>query len=449
MSATATLDFSVEVTEVGPACKKITITVPEAAINDRLKAMFANYQKNAALPGFRPGRAPARLIDQKFGASIREELKGQLVSESYQKALADQKLDVISNPEVSEAINLPASGPLTYSVTVEVTPDFKLPAFETLTVTKKAAAVTDADIRKEIAALGERNGTPTEPAGAIEAGDYVGVSLKVFGGHNAADDAEVLFHLPATYALVNGADKEFKGHLSGILVENLGKELAGRNKGDTVRLKVARPKTHENAAITNKDLTLVLTLDSLHRIVPASAADVATKMGFPAVAELETKIKAELTQRAEVNQKADLYQQITEQLIAGANFELPAKVAANQAERILMRTRYEMLYRGIPQADVDQKIAELRSTSDTEAKKQLKQFFVLDKASKDLGVEVDEAEINGRIAMMAFQQNRRPDKMREEMAKNMQIEQLYLQIREQKTLDKALEKVKVVEAPAA
>lgn len=448
MSATATLDFSVEVAEVGPACKKLTVTVPETAIAERLKAMFANYQKNAALPGFRPGRAPSRLIEQKFGASIREELKGQLVSESYQKALADQKLDVISNPEVSEAITLPASGPMTYSVTVEITPEFTLPAFDTLEVKKKAFTVTDADIQKEVTALRERNGTPTEPAGAIEAGDYVGVSLKVFGGHNAAEDAEVLLHLPATYALVNGADKEFKGHLAGILVENLGKELAGKNKGDLVRINVAGPKTHENAALTNKDLTLVLTLDSLHRIVPATAEEVATKMNLPSVTELEAKIKAELEQRAEVNQKADLFQQITEQLIAAADFELPAKVAANQAERILMRTRYEMLYRGIPQADVDQKIAELRTESDAEAKKQLKQFFVLDKASKELEVEVDEAEINGRIAMMAFQQGRRPDKMREEMAKNMQIEQLYLQIREQKTLDKALEKAKVVEVEA-
>lgn len=446
MSANATLDFSVEVVEAGPACKKITITIPETAIASRLKAMMTNYQKNATLPGFRPGRAPARLVEQKFGANVREELKGQLVSESYQKALADQKLDVISNPEVSEAINLPASGPLVYSVTVEITPDFQLPAFETLEIKKKAFTLTNDDIQKEVASLTERNGTPSEPAGAIEAGDYVGVSLKVFGGHNASDNAEVLLHLPATYALVNGADKEFKGHLAGILVENLGNVLAGKNKGETLRINTSGPKTHENVAITNKDLTLVLTLDSLHRIVPATPEQVAAKMGFPSVAELEAKIKTELSQRAEVNQKADLYQQITEQLINAANFELPAKVAATQAERILMRTRYEMLYRGIPQADVDQKIAELRNTSDAEAKKQLKQFFVLDKASKDLGIEVDEAEINGRIAMMAFQQNRRPDKMREEMSKNMQIEQLYLQIREQKTLDKALEKVKVVEA---
>lgn len=446
MSTATAVPFNITVTEAGPSAKKISIEIPEAVIAERLTAGLANYQKFAQLPGFRPGRAPRRLVEQKFGAAVKDEVAKQLVSESYQAALKDNNLDAISNPEVDGTLTLPEKGALSFAVTVEVTPDFKLPAFETLAVTKKTFAVAADDVSKEIKALCDKQGTPTTPEGAIEAGDYVGVSLKVLAGHGAKDDAEVLLHLPATYALVNGADKEFKGHLAGILVENLGKELAGKNKGDVVRINVAGPKAHENAALVGKDLTLVLTLDSLHRIVPASAEQVAAKLNFASVAELETKIKEELTQRAEVNQKADLFQQITEQLIAGAAFELPAKVAATQAQRILQRTRYEMLYRGATEEVVEQKLAELRSESDAEAKKQLKQFFVLDKASKELGIEVDEAEINGRIAMMAFQQGRRPDKMREEMSKNMQVEQLYLQIREQKTLEKALEKAKVTEA---
>lgn len=445
-TAIASTPFNITVTEAGPAAKKISIEIPEAVIAERITASYGNYQKFAQLPGFRPGRAPRRLIEQKFGATIKDEVAKELVSESYQAALKDNNLDAISNPEVDGTLTLPASGPLTFAVTIEVTPDFKLPAFETLEVKKKAFPVTDADVTAEIKSLGERQGTPTTPEGAVEAGDYVGISLKVLAGHNAADDAEVLLHLPATYALVNGADKEFKGHLAGILVENLGKELAGKTKGDVVRINVAGPTAHENIALVGKELTLVLTIDSLHRIVPASAEQIATKLNFASVAELETKIKEELTQRAEVNQKADLFQQITEQLLTAANFDLPAKVATTQAQRILMRTRYEMLSRGISEEVVEQKLAEMRGESDAEAKKQLKQFFVLDKASKELGIEVDEAEINGRIAMMAFQQNRRPDKMREEMAKNMQIEQLYLQIREQKTLDAALEKAKVVDA---
>lgn len=442
----ASAPFNITLSDAGPATKKISIEIPEATIAARVAEGMANYQKFAQLPGFRPGRAPLRLVEQKFGSAVKDEVAQKLVAESYQQALKDNGIDAISNPEVDGKLTLPEKGSLSFSVTVEVTPEIKLPAFDTLKLTKKAFALAADDVSKEIKALCEKQGTPTTPEGAVETGDYVGVSLKAFAGHGAKDDADVLLHLPATYALVNGADKEFKGHIAGILVENLGKELAGKTKGAVVRLNVAGPKSHENAALVGKDLTLVLSVDAIHRIVPAAPEAVAAKLGFASIGELEGKIKEELEQRSQVNQKADLFQQITEQLVAAANFDLPAKVAANQAERILMRTRYEMLYRGIPQETVDQKIAELRGESDAEAKKQLKQFFVLDKAAKDLGIEVDEAEINGRIAMMAFQQGRRPDKMREEMSKNMQVEQLYLQIREQKTLEKALEKATVTEA---
>jgi trigger factor len=99
----------------------------------------------------------------------------------------------------------------------------------------------------------------------------------------------------------------------------------------------------------------------------------------------------------------------------------------------------------VPEEEVRAKIADMRSESEEQAARQLKQFFILDKASKELEIDVDEQELNGRIAMMAMQQGRRPDKLRQEMAKQGQIEQLYLQLREQKTLDKILESAKVTE----
>src|SRR5690606_1675261 len=79
------------------------------------------------------------------------------------------------------------------------------------------------------------------------------------------------------------------------------------------------------------------------------------------------------------------------------------------------------------------------------------EFFIIDAAARQLEVEVSDNEVNGRIAMMAIQQGRRPEKLRQEMQRNGELESLYLQVREQKTLDKILEKAKVVEvdAPAA
>jgi FKBP-type peptidyl-prolyl cis-trans isomerase (trigger factor) len=168
-------------------------------------------------------------------------------------------------------------------------------------------------------------------------------------------------------------------------------------------------------------------------------------MGLGSEDELQERVKAMLEQRAEQNQKADMYQQACDQLVEKVALDLPAGISSRQTERVLQRQMMDMMYRGTPEDEVQQKLAELRTESEEAAQRQLKQFFILDKASKDLEVDVDEQELNGRIAMMAIQSGRRPEKVRQEMMQQGQIEQLYLQIREQKTLDKILEQAKVTE----
>jgi len=168
-------------------------------------------------------------------------------------------------------------------------------------------------------------------------------------------------------------------------------------------------------------------------------------MGLGSEEELQERVKTMLEQRAEQNQKADMYQQACDQLVEKVSLDLPAGISSRQTERVLQRQMMDMMYRGTPQDEAEQKMAENRAESEEAAQRQLKQFFILDKASKELDVDVDEQELNGRIAMMAMQNGRRPEKVRQEMMQQGQIEQLYLQIREQKTLDKIIEQATVTE----
>ncbi len=134
--------------------------------------------------------------------------------------------------------------------------------------------------------------------------------------------------------------------------------------------------------------------------------------------------------------------------LENVDLELPKGVTGRQTARVLQRQQMELAYRGVPEDEIAQQIAEAREGSEEEAIRQLKLFFILDKAAKDLEVEVNENEINGRIAMMAQQQGRRPEKLRQEMHKRGQIEQLYLQVREQKVMDQIIEKASITEVEA-
>lgn len=442
------LKFDVKIEDAGPACKALTITIPEAQVKAKVEESYGSLEDDAVVPGFRRGRAPRRLLEKRFSSAVQDDVKNALLSESYTQAIQDNDLDPLSDPDVEDAENLelPESGDMVFTVKVEITPEVDLPKFDTIEVTKTITEVSDADVDQEIERYQQQGGKPTTLEDAkVEVGDYAEVEVTILAGEKAGDDAEVLQHVAQDHVLVNGEAQEFKGHVAGIVIQELGKKLTGKSAGDTVTVSMTGPSAHENDQIKDQPITVKLTVLNVHRIEPAAIEDLVSQMGLTSEDELKERIRTMLEQRNEQNQNADLYQQVTDQLVEKVKLDLPAGVTSRQSARVLQRQGMDMLYRGVPEEEVKAQLAEMRGASEEQAARQLKQFFILDKASKELDVDVDEQELNGRISMMAMQQGRRPDKMRQEMQQQGQIEQLYLQLREQKTLDKILEEAKVTE----
>ena len=428
--------------DAGPACKKITVTAPAEVINERLEGAFANYQQHAALPGFRSGRAPRRLIEQKFGTSLRDDIRQQLISEGYQDALKTHNLDPISYPEpVGEMpTELPEKGDLVVTLQVEITPDVTLPDFKTLKVEETEVSVDQNEVEKEIQTLKTRFGRPEKVEGeaAIEK-DMLECQIKIWEkGSEDGEPLETSAEDKPNYVAIHGEENEYKGHVAGIIVPELGKKLVGKNVGESLRVETEGPKRHENASLCEKTLTIEFNIAGIHRTVDASAEDVAQMYGCENADELKGKIEEQLLARATNEAKTAQHKAITDQLIDAVELELPEKITSGQTDRLLSRKRMEEMYKGTSAEDIEAKLADLRNESEEEAKRQMKSFFILDKASKDMEIEVDDDEINMQIYQMAMQQQRRPDKLMKELGKNGGMEQIYLQIREHKTLDTIL-----------
>jgi trigger factor len=344
---------------------------------------------------------------------------------------------------------LPESGPLTFTAEVEVTPDITLPAFDSLEVVKTSREVRDEDVTKEIESLQQRMGNMVSGGEQVEEGDFVWAEAKVFAGHGVGEDAEPVQHVEGTYILVNGEKAEYKGHVAGIVVSDLGKRLVGKKRGEVETVEMTGPASHEDDQVKDQPITITIKIDRIERMQPASLEEVIPQVGVKDEAELRERVKEAAQSRLEREQQQDQYRQILDQLHEKVNIELPEKISGRQAVRLLQRRAMEMAYQGVPQEEIQGRLAELRAASEADSKHQLKQFFLIDKASKDLEIDVSDQELNGRIAMIAMQQGRRPEKLRQDMVQRGEIEQLYLQIREQKTLDKILEQAKVTEGEAS
>lgn len=446
------LEQKVTVEDSGPARKLLTIEIPSERIQKKIEESYGKLRDEAVIPGFRRGRAPRRLIEKRFASSVKDEVKGQLLSESYTQAVEEQKLEVIGDPDVKDVdqITLPEDGPLTFKVEIEVAPQVNLPELEGLQVQKPRFAVTDQDVDQELEQLRTRFGQVRAiPDAKAQVGDWLRGDVTIVAGENAPPTAEVLAHFPEAYVTVNGEKLNYRGHVAGILIEDLGRRLEGRTAGETLVLSTVGPAGHEDERIRNQPITLHLRIDQIERMEPASVEHVLQQIGVDDARQLRDRIRELLENRNRQRQISQMHEQLSRQLLERVQFDLPEGLTGRQTTRVLRRRAMELAYQGVPQPEIEQRLAEMRQSSEEEARRQLKLFFILDKAAKQLEIEVSESEINGRIAALAAQQGRRMEKMRHELIRNGDLQYLYLQVREQKTLDKLLEKATVTEVDAS
>lgn len=443
---------TVSVEDAGPARKKIKIEVPAERIAAKLQENFDKLQEDAVLPGFRRGRAPLRLIQKRFGSSIREDVRMQIISESYGQAVEDNKLEVLGEPEIKDIdkIVLPENGPLSFEVEVEVAPVFELPSLEGVEVKKPKLEVTEADITKEIDNLRERMGTLSPAAdGQVQPGDYLTANVVVRAGADANDEAELLAGDPQSTVFVPAAEGDGKGNIGGILVEGLRDKLVGKKVGDELRLSITGPKNHEDERIREQQVTIIAKIDLIARRELATIEKLVEVSGLETVEKLNERVKEVLTERNERQQQSAMQTQVAQWLESQVNLDLPEGITGRQSARLLRRRAMELAYQGVSEQEIQQRIAELRESSDEDARRQLKLFFIIDQAAKKLEIDVNESEINSRVALIAMQQGRRPEKLRQQMQRSGELEALYLSIREGKTLDKILESAKVIEVDAS
>ena len=435
----------VTVEEAGPARKKISIEIPESQIQGKLDEQFNHLKEEAALPGFRRGKVPARLLERRFGKDLRQQVKGELLNEAYQQAMQEKELSPLGDPEIeTDQIELPESGPLSFSFEVDVQPEVELPDFSGLTVDKPSASVSDDEVEQEIESYQERFGQHESIEDAeVRESDFVQGDVRILAGEDAGDDAEELEQHPGTYAIVHGEDFDYKGHLAGIVIPDFGKRLLGKQVGDVERFSVTGPESHENERIANQPITITLRIDQVQRVVPAPVETVMEQAGMESADELRQQVRQMLEGRRQRDQQQEMHRQVREQLRERVEVELPENILERQKEQALRQRQMQAMYRGeSPEAEPSE---ETRAEVDREARNELKDLFVLGEAAKQLEVSVSENEVNQQVTMAAMQQGQRPEQFRKQLEERGELQSLYMDLREHKTLDAILEQATVNE----
>lgn len=442
MSSAVAEKYAVKISDAGPSRKKLSIEVPASVVSERLEQGFTMLVQDAELPGFRKGRAPRQLVEKRFGDRIRSDTKQQLVAAAYGQAVEDHKLQVIGEPtsQTLGAVQVEAGKPLVFEIEVEVMPVFELPALEGIAIKKPVLEIGPDIVQKEIETL-QINEGELESREKAEPGDYL-------TGHATmkSDKDDVVFYdLNGAVVQVPTADKNGKGMILGVLVDDFSKQLGTPAPGETVTIKTTGPENHEIEALRGTPVTITFKVDRCDRIIPATMERLLSMFGIESEAKLREDVHAKAQGQIRARQQTVMRTQVSKHLVESTKLDLPERLTAQQAARTLERRRLELMYRGVSPQDIENHMAELREASNTIAQRELRLTFILNKAAEALKVGVNEGEVNSYIAQMAASQGARPEQLRQQMIQNNQIGGIVQTIREHKTLDAIVAKCSVTE----
>jgi trigger factor len=234
--------------------RRLTVGVPAQRVDSEVDSRLQKAARNVRLPGFRPGKVPMKVMRQRFGAGVRQEVLGEVMSQSFAEAVMQEKLRPAGQPSI-EPKNLEAGKDLEYIATFEVFPEIELAELHDFKVEKPVAEVTEADIDDIIGVFRKQQGSWEVVERAAARGDKVNIDYRGTRGGEAFDGGSA-----------QGSDLELG---SGRMIPGFEDGIIGMKAGDEKTLELSFPEDHHNGELKGAAVEFSVTLNKVMEMVPA------------------------------------------------------------------------------------------------------------------------------------------------------------------------------------
>ncbi|HIZ99502.1 MAG TPA: trigger factor [Candidatus Janibacter merdipullorum] len=405
------------VENLSPTRVKLTVEVPSEELQPHVDAALKSIGNQISVPGFRQGKVPARIIEQRVGkGAVIQEAVNEALPGFFGKAVEETEVEPIGQPEVDiTEVPMNDGEDLKFTVEVDVRPEFTVADYDGLTIQVDNVEVTDADVEEKLTELRERFGTLTGVDRAVETGDFVSIDLKAEIEGEEVDSVE-------------GVSYEVG---SGNMLEGMDEALVGMAKGETKNF--SAPLAGGDQAGSSADCTV--TVQSVKvRELPEVDDDFAQMASEFDTAE---ELRADLTKQAEQSKKFEQGIQARDKVLDHLleNTEIPLPESIIEAE---IHSHLEQ--EGRLEDD------EHRAEVDESTRKALKTQFLLDAVGKAEEVEVGQPELIEYLMMQAQQYGMDPNQFAQMLDQQGQVEGMVGEVARRKALAAALDKAKIVDA---
>lgn len=424
--------------DAGVCRKTMTVEVPADSVAEERSELLKVYTKGVSIPGFRKGKAPKHLVEKKFAKEMEADLKDRLVPKFYHEAIQSEEVKVVSVVNVGEPM-LVDGEPLSFDVTIDVPPEFKLPKYQGISIKAEKVEVTDEQVNETVESIQRQHASYEDIEGraALE-NDMVQVS------YESTIDGEALeVKVPEARGLGQGKgywitcdDESF--------LPGMGRALIGTSIGDQKKVSVEFPADFFVKELAGQTAEFDVEVTGMReRKMPEFDEEFLKKLRVESEEELRTNVRQHLTDAAEAKEKRRKEDTVCEYLLKKTKLDVPESAVQQQARNVMYEMARMRMMQGMNQQQISEQSGEMMEEAKVKGEEQVKLRYIMTAIADAEEMTATPEEVAEEITTMAVQQQRDAADFRRELEKEGQMSAVSDQILFGKAVEFLIENAKI------
>ena len=425
--------MDVQIEDLSSVNKKLSFTVPADTVDEEVTSAFRTLRKEVMLPGFRPGKVPRRLLEQRFGNEIRGEVTAKLIGDAFDKAIDEHKITPVGRPDIDQG-DLSAGQAFTFSVTVEVKPHVVVLDYSGLKVVWDKPEVEDAEVAEQVEGMQRQAGSlgTVEEERPVEDGDVAEVTFTLsLAGQDDLTREHLMVSVP-------------EDHYHGFLVELVN----GAAKGESREGEITIPDDYIESDWAGKTVQAKVEVHEIKKVqYPELDDDFAKDAGHDTMDAMNAAVRFRIQEAKDKHARDDAGRKLLRKVIAANAFEVPPQMVEDRGQQLISSIAAQMMpgYQQAPQFSLDDLDDEKKAGLLQEADFVVRRELVLEAVARQEELTISDEEKEARIAQMAQESGQRPETIKGYLMKSGGLDELANRMVEDKALDLLLERAEIVD----
>ncbi len=416
---------------------QLQIDVPVEKVESEYQAVFNKLREIVKLDGFRKGKAPLHLVENRYKNEADQEVAENLLKNTFIEAIQEKALNPIAFPNY-EFNAISRDKPFSFKATFEVSPTIELGEYANIQAEEPACSITDENVQAEIDSIRERFAKieKKEDAAAIHNGDYVKLKVRRIDDVNEAEVDKVEFK---EYSIIVGKTKDESA---------LDRHITGMKVNEEKNIEVKYPKGYYLTELAGQRATYHVVISEINNFeLPDLDPEFAKKLGYESVEEFKNKTREYLNKYVNERAKGEAKGQILKSIVEASKFDIPETMIQNEMEDLFHQTRESVGYHNDNMDEfasiVGQDPEEFRNKLHERATQMVRTSLVLIEIAKKESLKVDENRYKETIENLAKKNNTTSEAIEKIVAENNSRQNIESKLLLDSAMDFIYEKAKI------